>query len=1397
MFHSLGLDKLIRRWFERNNKRRVSRSLVKRLFLEPLEARRLLATINVTTTSNTVDVTDRATINIAQLSNVAFNPDGLVSLREAIDAANNTAGPDTIVLSNATYTLAAADNYWYGPNGLPAVTSEITIQGNGATIARDSGAANFRLFYVSNGQGNNPIGITDISINGAPLDTGALTLQNLTLSGGRAQGGKGGDGAYAAGGGGGLGGAVFNQGTLALNGVTFVSNQALGGAGGAEIGIAGAAGGGGIGGNGGDALAFANGGGGGFFGNGGAGNPINSSDLVGGGGGGGGFSGHGGQGATGGGGGGGLSGNGGSGAGGSSFLAGTATGVGGGGGGASSVNPAGSGSSPGGNGGLTSSAGQSGGLNGGGGGGGGTNDINANGGNGGAGGIFGGGGGGGRGFGGGFQSGNGGNGGFGGGGGGGGLLSNANATTSGLGGNGGVGGGGGGASSYTGLPVGSGGFGGGGGGSVNTLGGAGGFGGGGGAGNGFGGGVSLFGGGTGGSDGAGGGGGGGAGLGGAIFNAQSGTVTAVNTTFSANSATGGTGGASTISGGSRTGGNGGSGYGAAIFNYNGSVSLTNVTLADNTVTAGIGGAASGGTTNIPGAAGNRDGAAIYNLQLSGTASLTLTNVLAARNVSSVGDVLNNAGTVAGTNNLIGIGPSSGLTNGVNSNQVGVANPGLAGALALNGGTTQNYALNAGSVAINAGISAGAPSADQRGTPRDAQVDIGAYEFVPVATPIIITATKTVAGNFEQLGDITYTVIITNSGTSAQLDNPGNEFVDVLPGGLTLVSATSTSGTASTAGNTVNWNGSVPASGGSVTITISATINSGTTGSVSNQGTVNYDADGNGANEISLLTDDPGVAGATNPTTFTLNPPPSVTLALAGNPLNENGGVATVTATLSATSSQPVTVNLSLTGTALANTDYSASTNSIVIAPGNLTGAISVTAIDDNISENAETIIVDIDTVTGGTESGTQQVTTRIGANVFGSIVDPDRYAVSGNVLTINGTAGNDLITLVRTSAASFYTVINGETVIYNTANVASVVINGAGGQDTLVLGGAASVIETQALAPNTVQYTSTGLTVQSNSTEINYAFGQADDSATIADSASNDAVYHYPTHAIMQDVTVTYFNEVIGFGSASSIASAGDDTALFYDSPAGDDFNTSASISMQSGPGYSMTAAGFDATYGFSVFGGRDLARFADSAGDDAFFGLHDYSVMLGGNTLIQATGHQVVVASSDSGVDIAFLYSSRTGGTFLAPLQSSTGSETNSILVERFEQVYAFWVPTTAVGPGVVRFDDSSGDDAFYANANYCTMIGNGFLLQSLGFGVTSANATAGNDTAYFYVGDGDAQLNASSTVATLAPSLVNGLIGASLFDTVYAYAYGTGTKTKTVDGPLLYDLVFEGDWV
>ncbi len=107
-----------------------------------------------------------------------------------------------------------------------------------------------------------------------------------------------------------------------------------------------------------------------------------------------------------------------------------------------------------------------------------------------------------------------------------------------------------------------------------------------------------------------------------------------------------------------------------------------------------------------------------------------------------------------------------------------------------------------------------------------------------------------------------------------------------------------------------------------------------------------------------------------------DPLPSVVLSLSNPILFENGGSSAVIATLSNASFQDVTVNLAFSGTAMHPGDYSRSTP-ISIPAGNLTGNIPLTATQDTLDEPNETIVVDIDTVAGGTEQAAQKVTATI------------------------------------------------------------------------------------------------------------------------------------------------------------------------------------------------------------------------------------------------------------------------------------------------------------------------------------------------------------------------------------------------------------------------------------
>jgi uncharacterized repeat protein (TIGR01451 family) len=145
----------------------------------------------------------------------------------------------------------------------------------------------------------------------------------------------------------------------------------------------------------------------------------------------------------------------------------------------------------------------------------------------------------------------------------------------------------------------------------------------------------------------------------------------------------------------------------------------------------------------------------------------------------------------------------------------------------------------------------------------------------VSVSTALSAAKTVSGQFQPGGSITYTIVLSNPSAGNQGDNPGNELTDVLPPEVTLVNALATSGAAvaTLVGNTVTWNGAI-AAGGSVTITIHATIANGLPSNtvISNQASFSYDADGDGVNESSGVSDDPGAPGSGNPTDISLGSP---------------------------------------------------------------------------------------------------------------------------------------------------------------------------------------------------------------------------------------------------------------------------------------------------------------------------------------------------------------------------------------------------------------------------------------------------------------------------------------------------------------------------------------------
>jgi hypothetical protein len=148
-------------------------------------------------------------------------PDGQCSLVEAIVNANNDAathadcpagsGADTIVLpANANVTLSnvyCSHTNFCSPVGLPLIASRITIQGNGAIIARDGNAPAFGLMFVGS---SGDLTLQRVTLSGGTsfeglLNAGTVSIKNTIISGN-------------------TGGGVFNTGTLTIESSTISGN---------------------------------------------------------------------------------------------------------------------------------------------------------------------------------------------------------------------------------------------------------------------------------------------------------------------------------------------------------------------------------------------------------------------------------------------------------------------------------------------------------------------------------------------------------------------------------------------------------------------------------------------------------------------------------------------------------------------------------------------------------------------------------------------------------------------------------------------------------------------------------------------------------------------------------------------------------------------------------------------------------------------------------------------------------------------------------------------------------------------------------------------------------------------------------------------------------------------
>jgi hypothetical protein len=127
-----------------------------------------------------------------------FTAGNAAQLNAAITMANSTLAADTITLTQDIVLTTPADVATDGNTGTVVVTSSITLEGQGHTLSRAQGAAEFRLLRVAR--------------------VGDLTVRQTTLHGGKVSGQQ-------------AGGGVLNEGSVTLEECTISGNSAFRGGG--------------------------------------------------------------------------------------------------------------------------------------------------------------------------------------------------------------------------------------------------------------------------------------------------------------------------------------------------------------------------------------------------------------------------------------------------------------------------------------------------------------------------------------------------------------------------------------------------------------------------------------------------------------------------------------------------------------------------------------------------------------------------------------------------------------------------------------------------------------------------------------------------------------------------------------------------------------------------------------------------------------------------------------------------------------------------------------------------------------------------------------------------------------------------------------------------------------
>ena len=166
----------------RTRKRRSASRHTPALSFDTLESRQLLTSLTV---NNATDFTNADTSSISAL--ISNDGGDGISLREAIEATNNTAGDDTVTFDGSVFTGGAASLVRLTQGEL-TITDALTIDGSSANNLVITGDANGDDVTVAGTYITNIRAPRDNLLDNSRVinSSATLNISNLTVTGGRA-----------------------------------------------------------------------------------------------------------------------------------------------------------------------------------------------------------------------------------------------------------------------------------------------------------------------------------------------------------------------------------------------------------------------------------------------------------------------------------------------------------------------------------------------------------------------------------------------------------------------------------------------------------------------------------------------------------------------------------------------------------------------------------------------------------------------------------------------------------------------------------------------------------------------------------------------------------------------------------------------------------------------------------------------------------------------------------------------------------------------------------------------------------------------------------------------------------------------------------------------------------